>query len=82
MKAKLFFFFEERERTTGGKENGAAEVQANVSHCLLWGKVCNDRAEKIGGKDETVYVESSRQRMDKILLSFSSARVFLMVCTV
>lgn len=32
------------------------------------------------GKDETVYVESSPQMLDKILLC--SVRVFVIVCTV
>lgn len=75
-------FFKARQRTTGGKDNAAAEVGANASYFLLWGRVCNDRAEKIGRKDEMVYMESSPQVMEKILFPFSSVRVFVMVCTV
>lgn len=64
---------------TGGKGDVAAEAGAEGSHCLPQGKICNDRAEKMG--ETRVGVKAVlNDGQDLVLIPLR--RVLVVVCTV
>lgn len=65
---------------TGGKGDVAAEAGAEGSHCLPRGKICNDRAEKMGESMRVGVKAVLSDGQDLVLIQLR--RVLVVVCTV